>query len=27
MDGDEFREVLSNYTTIPEKDRFSPVLN
>ncbi|QNI54798.1 photosystem II D1 repair protein FtsH2 [Synechococcus sp. BIOS-E4-1] len=27
MDGDEFRKVLSNYTTIPEKDRFSPVLN
>ncbi|WP_114992819.1 ATP-dependent zinc metalloprotease FtsH [Synechococcus sp. UW179A] len=27
MDGDEFREVLANYTTIPEKDRFSPVLN
>ena len=27
MDGDEFREVLSNYTSIPEKDRFSPVLN
>ena len=27
MDGDEFREILSEYTTIPEKDRFSPVLN
>ena len=27
MDGDEFREVLANYTTIPEKDRFSPILN
>jgi|TARA_B100001121_G_scaffold267558_1_gene250911 cell division protease FtsH len=27
MDGDEFREILANYTTIPEKDRFSPVLN
>jgi cell division protease FtsH len=27
MDGDEFREVLANYTSIPEKDRFSPVLN
>ena len=27
MDGDEFREILSGYTTIPEKDRFSPVLN
>ncbi len=27
MDGDEFREILANYTTIPEKDRFQPVLN
>ena len=27
MDGDEFREVLANYTSIPEKDRFSPILN
>ena len=27
MDGDEFREILSEHTTIPEKDRFSPVLN
>ncbi len=27
MDGDEFREILATYTTIPEKDRFSPVLN
>ncbi len=27
MDGDEFREILANYTSIPEKDRFSPVLN
>lgn len=27
MDGDEFRNILSNYTTIPEKDRFTPVLN
>ena len=27
MDGDEFREILAEYTTIPEKDRFSPVLN
>ncbi len=27
MDGDEFREILATYTIIPEKDRFSPVLN
>ena len=27
MDGDEFREILANFTTIPEKDRFQPVLN
>ena len=27
MDGDEFREILATYTTIPEKDRFSPILN
>ncbi len=27
MDGDEFREILAKFTTIPEKDRFQPVLN
>ena len=27
MDGDEFREILSNFTAIPEKERFVPVLN
>ena len=27
MDGDEFREILSTFTTIPEKERFVPVLN
>ena len=26
MDGDEFCKILSQYTTIPEKDRFIPVL-
>jgi cell division protease FtsH len=27
MDGDEFRTLVSETTTIPEKERFSPVLN
>ena len=27
MDGDEFREILSTFTAIPEKERFVPVLN
>ncbi len=27
MDGDEFREILSKFTKIPEKERFVPVLN
>ena len=27
MDGDEFREVLSTFTSVPEKERFVPVLN
>jgi cell division protease FtsH len=27
MDGDEFRALVSETTTIPEKERFSPVLN
>ena len=27
MDGDEFREILAKFTTIPQKDRFQPVLN
>jgi cell division protease FtsH len=26
LDGDEFRAIVSEFTTIPEKDRFSPVL-
>ena len=26
MDGDEFCQLLSQYTVIPEKDRFVPVL-
>ena len=26
MDGEEFCEILSNYTSIPEKERFVPVL-
>ena len=26
MDGEEFCEVLSEFTVIPEKDRFMPVL-
>jgi cell division protease FtsH len=27
MDGDEFRDMVAKATTIPEKERFSPVLN
>ena len=27
LDGDEFREMVSKVTDIPEKDRFSPVLS
>ncbi|MGL6133117.1 MAG: ATP-dependent zinc metalloprotease FtsH [Prochlorococcaceae cyanobacterium] len=26
LDGDEFRSIVSEFTTIPEKDRFSPLL-
>ncbi len=26
LDGDELRQIVSEYTTIPEKDRFSPLL-
>ena len=26
LDGDEFRAVVAEFTTIPEKDRFSPLL-
>ena len=27
LDGDEFRKVLSAYTSIPLKDRTEPLLN
>jgi cell division protease FtsH len=27
MDGDEFRDMVAKATTIPEKERFSPILN
>ncbi|MCP9887305.1 ATP-dependent zinc metalloprotease FtsH [Cyanobium sp. ATX 6A2] len=27
LDGDEFRAIVSEFTTIPEKDRFSPLLS
>jgi len=27
MDGDEFRELVSQFTTIPDKERTVPVLN
>jgi cell division protease FtsH len=27
LDGDEFRAIVSEFTVIPEKDRFSPVLD
>jgi cell division protease FtsH len=26
LDGDEFRAIVSEFTSIPEKDRFSPLL-
>jgi len=26
LDGNELRQIVSEYTTIPEKDRFSPLL-
>ncbi len=27
LDGDEFRAIVAEFTTIPEKERFSPLLN
>ncbi|UPM50622.1 ATP-dependent zinc metalloprotease FtsH [Synechococcus sp. A10-1-5-1] len=27
LDGDEFRAIVSEFTTVPEKERFSPLLN
>jgi len=27
LDGDEFRAIVAEYTAIPDKDRFSPLLN
>ncbi len=27
LDGDEFRAIVGEFTTIPEKERFSPLLN
>jgi cell division protease FtsH len=27
LDGEELRQIISEYTTIPEKDRFSPLLD
>jgi cell division protease FtsH len=27
LDGDEFRAIVAEYTAIPEKERFSPLLN
>jgi cell division protease FtsH len=26
LDGDEFRAIVSEFTSIPEKERFSPLL-
>jgi cell division protease FtsH len=26
LNGEELRQIVSEYTTIPEKDRFSPLL-
>jgi cell division protease FtsH len=26
LDGDRFREVVQNFTPVPEKDRYSPLL-
>jgi len=26
LDGEELRRIVSEYTTVPEKDRFSPLL-
>jgi cell division protease FtsH len=26
LDGDEFRAIVAEFTTIPEKERFSPLL-
>jgi cell division protease FtsH len=27
LDGDEFRAIVAEYTAIPEKERFSPLLS
>jgi cell division protease FtsH len=27
LDGDEFRAIVAEFSTIPEKERFSPVLD
>jgi cell division protease FtsH len=27
LDGDEFRAIVGEFTTIPEKERFSPLLS
>ena len=27
LDGDEFRAIVSEFTTVPEKERFSPLLS
>jgi cell division protease FtsH len=27
LDGDEFRAIVAEYTQIPEKERFSPLLS
>jgi cell division protease FtsH len=27
LDGDEFRAIVSEFTSIPEKERFSPLLS
>ena len=26
LDGDEFRQIIAEYTTVPEKEKFVPVL-
>jgi cell division protease FtsH len=27
LDGDEFRSVVAEFTEVPEKERFSPILS
>jgi cell division protease FtsH len=27
MDGDEFRQIVAEYTEVPTKERFTPILN